>query len=39
MDLPDMSFHEAAWQQKDWYANFHRLTPVSVVRSMLSSAT
>ena len=27
MDLPDMSFHEAAWLQKDWYANFHRLTP------------
>ena len=27
-DLPDMSFHEAAWQQKDWYANFHRSTPV-----------
>ena len=23
-----MSFHEAAWQQKDWYANFHRLIPV-----------
>ena len=30
---------KAAWQQKDWYANFHRLTPVTVVRSMLSSAT
>ena len=24
MDLPDMSFHEAAWQQKDWYVNFHQ---------------
>ena len=32
--LPDMSFHEAAWQQKDWYVNFHRLTPVIVVKSM-----
>jgi len=39
MDLPDMSFLEAAWQQKDWYANFHRLTPVTVVRSMPLSVT
>ena len=38
MDLPDMSFHEAAWQQKDWYASFHRSTPVTVVRSMPLSA-
>ena len=30
---------KAAWQQKDWYANFHRLTPVTVVRSMPLSAT
>jgi len=34
MDLPDMSFHEAAWQQKDWYVNFHRLTPVIVVNEI-----
>ena len=25
--------------QKDWYANFHRLTPVTVVRSMPLSVT
>ena len=30
---------KAAWQQKDWYANFHRLTPVTVVRSMPLSVT
>ena len=30
---------KAAWQQKDWYANFHRSTPVTVVRSMPLSAT
>ena len=30
---------KAAWQQKDWYANFHRLTPVTVEKSMPLSAT
>ena len=29
---------KAAWQQKDWYANFHRLIPVTVVRFMPLSA-
>lgn len=32
-------FPRSSMAAKDWYANFHRLTPVTVVRSMPLSAT
>ena len=38
MDMPVMSFQEAAWLQKDWSANFRLLIPDIVAKFMPLSA-